>query len=82
MRRDRARDRASGGGLLREKEFDVIALSFPRELENSARGPEVGWPARVTETVSFSGSSLSPQGKRAPRRERLKESREICQASP
>lgn len=35
------------GGLLRGKEFDVIALSFLRELESLARS-EAGWPTRVT----------------------------------
>jgi len=59
------------GGLLRGKEFDVIALSFPRELENSAR-PEAGWPTKETdssyETVSFSGSFLAAGETCAPSR--------------
>lgn len=73
-------ERAIGraGGLLRGKEFDVIALSFPRELGSVQGGvADSGYERR-----SPSLDPLATGEKRASSRERLKEPEEICRASP
>lgn len=66
------------GGLLWGKEFDIIALSFPRELGSTGGGvADLGYERR-----SPTPDPLAAGEKRASRRERLKESEEICRASP